>query len=76
VEKCAEQDDVLLEKFFTEGDLSEEEIWTILRKATITRHIVPVYCGSAFKNKGVQHLLDGVVNLLPAPNEIPRSSRR
>jgi len=71
VEKCAEQDDVLLEKFFSEGDLSEEEIWGILRKATISRKIVPVYGGAAFKNKGVQHLLDGIVNLLPAPNEIP-----
>ena len=71
VEKCAEQDDALMEKFFAEGDLSEEEIWSILRKATIARKIVPVYCGAAFKNKGVQHLLDGVVNLLPAPNEIP-----
>ncbi len=71
VEKCAEQDDALMEKFFAEGDLSEEEIWSILRKATIARQIVPVYCGAAFKNKGVQHLLDGVVNLLPAPNEIP-----
>jgi elongation factor G len=71
VEKCAEQDDALLEKFFTEGDLSEAEIWGILRQATIARKIVPVYCGAAFKNKGVQHLLDGVVNLLPAPNEIP-----
>ena len=71
VEKCAEQDDALMEKFFAEGDLSEDEIWGILRKATISRKIVPVYCGAAFKNKGVQHLLDGVVNLLPAPNEIP-----
>ena len=71
VEKCAEQDDALMEKFFAEGDLSEAEIWGILRKATIARKIVPVYCGAAFKNKGVQHLLDGVVNLLPAPNEIP-----
>ncbi len=71
VEKCAEQNDALMEKFFTEGDLSEAEIWGILRQATISRKIVPVYCGAAFKNKGVQHLLDGVVNLLPAPNEIP-----
>ncbi len=71
VEKCAEQDDALMEKFFAEGDLSEDEIWGILRKACIARAIVPVYCGAAFKNKGVQHLLDGVVNLLPAPNEIP-----
>ena len=71
VEKCAEQDDALMEKFFAEGDLSEAEIWSIMRKATIARQIVPVFCGSAFKNKGVQHLLDGVVHLLPAPNEIP-----
>lgn len=71
VEKCAEQDDALMEKFFAEGDLSEAEIWGILRKATIARKIVPTFCGAAFKNKGVQHLLDGVVNLLPAPNEIP-----
>ena len=71
VERCAEQDDALLEKFFAEGELSETEILSILRKATIARRIVPVYCGSAFKNKGIQHLLDGVVNLLPAPDEIP-----
>lgn len=71
VEKCAEQDDVLLEKFLEESDLTETEIWTILRKATIDRRVVPVYCGSAFKNKGVQRVLDGVINMLPAPNEIP-----
>ncbi len=71
VEKCAEQDDKLLEKFIETGDLSEEEIWQILRKATIARRVVPVYAGSAFKNKGIQHLLDGVVRCLPAPNEIP-----
>ncbi len=71
VERCAEQDDDLLEKFFAEGELTEGEILSILRKATIARRIVPVFCGSAFKNKGIQHLLDGVVNLLPAPNEIP-----
>ena len=71
VEKCAEQDDALLEKFVNGSDLTEEEITTILRKATIARRVVPVYCGSAFKNKGVQRLLDGVVRCLPAPNEIP-----
>jgi elongation factor G len=71
VEKCAEQDDALLEKFLEEGDLTEKEIWSILRRATIDRRVVPVYCGSAFKNKGVQRLLDGVINCLPAPNEIP-----
>jgi elongation factor G len=71
VEKCAEQDEELLEKYFEEGDLSEDEIWSILRKATCARQVVPVYCGSAFKNKGVQQVLDGVIKILPAPNEIP-----
>ena len=71
VEKCAEQDDALLEKFLEDGDLSEDEIWQILRQATIDRRVVPVYCGSAFKNKGVQRLLDGVTNCLPSPDEIP-----
>jgi elongation factor G len=71
VEKCAEQDDALLEKFLEGQELTQKEIWTILRSATIARRVVPVYCGSAFKNKGIQRLLDGVVHLLPAPNEIP-----
>ncbi len=71
VEKCAEQDDALVEKFVERGDLTETEILGILRKATIARRVVPVYCGSAFKNKGIQRLLDGVVRCLPAPNEIP-----
>ncbi len=71
VEKCAEQDDALLEKFLEGEELTTDEIWSILRKATISRRVVPVYCGSAFKNKGIQRLLDGVVHLLPAPNEIP-----
>ena len=59
------------EKFLDNGDLTEEEIAAILRKATIARRVVPVYCGSAFKNKGIQRLLDGVVRCLPSPNEIP-----
>ena len=63
VEKCAEQDDALLEKFLETGDLTDEEIVGIIRKATIARRVVPVYCGSAFKNKGIQRLLDGVVQL-------------
>ena len=71
VEKCAEQDEAMMEKYFAEGDLTEKELWTILRKATCSRQVVPVYCGSAFKNKGVQQVLDGVIKLLPAPNEIP-----
>ncbi len=71
VEKCAEQDEGLLQKYFEEDDLSEDEIWSILRKATCAREVVPVFCGSAYKNKGVQQLLDGVNRFLPAPNEIP-----
>ncbi len=70
VEKCAEQDDKLLEKFLEGTDLSEEEIRTIIRKATIARRVVPVFCGSAFKNKGIQRLLDGVVDFLPSPEDI------
>ena len=71
VEQCAEQDDALMEEFFSTGTLPADKMRAILRKATIARKIVPVYCGSAFKNQGIQQLLDGVVGLLPAPNEIP-----
>jgi len=71
VETCAEQCDRLLEKFLETGDLTEEEIRTIIRQATIARRVVPVYAGSAFKNKGIQHLLDGIVDFLPSPADIP-----
>jgi elongation factor G len=67
VEKCAEQDDQLLEKFLEVGDLEEKEIRGIIRQATIDQRVVPVYCGSAFKNKGIQRLLDGIVDFLPSP---------
>jgi elongation factor G len=72
VEKCAEQgDDDLLEKFLETGDLSEDEISMIIRHATVDRRVIPAYCGSAFKNKGVQRLLDGIVDFLPSPEDIP-----
>ncbi|MDD4871438.1 MAG: elongation factor G [Kiritimatiellae bacterium] len=71
VEKSAEQEDALLEKFLETGNLSEDEILSIIRKATITRRVIPVYCGSAFKNKGIQQLLDGIVNFLPSPEDLP-----
>ena len=67
VEKSAEQDDDLLEKFLENGDLGEDEIRSIIRRATIDQRVVPVYCGSAFKNKGIQRLLDGIVDFLPSP---------
>ncbi len=70
VEKSAEQCDSLLEKFLEEGDLSDDEIMDVVRRATIARRIIPVYCGSAFKNKGIQPLLDGVVDFLPSPEDI------
>lgn len=69
VEKSAELNDALIEKYFETGDLSETEIRQVVREATIRRNIVPVYCGSAFKNKGVQPLLDGIVEFLPSPDE-------
>jgi elongation factor G len=71
LEKCAELDEVLLEKYLETNDLTEEEAHSVLRKATIARHVVPVFCGSAFKNKGVQRLLDAVVAYLPSPMDIP-----
>ncbi len=71
VEAAAETDEVLIEKYFEGVDLTEAEIRTALRKGTIAGTIVPVLCGSAFKNKGVQLLLDGVVDYLPSPLEVP-----
>ncbi len=71
VEKAAELDEVLMEKFFEEGDLTEEEIVAVVRKSTLANLIIPVFCGSAFKNKGIQPLLDGVVDFLPAPMDRP-----
>jgi elongation factor G len=71
LEAVAETDDALIEKYLSGEELSEEEIIAALRKGTIAGTIVPVLCGSAFKNKGVQLLLDAVVDYLPAPTEVP-----
>jgi elongation factor G len=71
LEACVEHDDAILHKYLEGQELSEEEIRTVLRKATIAGHMVPVLCGAAFKNKGVQALLDAVVDFLPAPVDIP-----
>ncbi len=70
VEAAAEGNDVLMEKFFETGTLSEDEIRKGIRARTITCDIVPMLCGSAFKNKGVQAMLDAVLYFLPAPNEV------
>jgi len=69
IEAIAEQDDELLELFFAGEDLPVDRLKTALRKATISGAVLPMLCGSAFKNKGVQPLLDAVVDFLPSPLE-------
>ncbi len=71
VESAAEASEELMEKYLEEGDLSIEEIKKGIRKRTITNEIVPILCGSAFKNKGVQALLDAVIEYLPSPSDVP-----
>lgn len=71
VESAAEANEELMEKYLEEGDLSEADIVKGLRIRTIACEIQPMLCGSAFKNKGVQRMLDAVVEFLPAPTEIP-----
>ncbi|KAA1282215.1 MAG: elongation factor G [Chloroflexota bacterium] len=71
VEKIAEQDDVLLEKFLLEEDISFEDLKTAIRTATISNKIVPVLCGTALKNKCVQPLLDAIGEYLPSPLDVP-----
>ncbi|MDD5593767.1 MAG: elongation factor G, partial [Candidatus Margulisbacteria bacterium] len=67
VEAAAEADDVLLEKYLSSHALTKEEIKAGIRKATIDSKIVPVFCGSSFKNRGVQPLLDAIIDYLPSP---------
>ena len=71
LEAVAEEDEALLEKYLGGETLTEEEIISCIRKATIARNIVPVLCGSAFRNMGVQPLLDATVDYLPSPVDIP-----
>jgi len=70
VEAAAEANDELMEKYLEEGELSVEEIKAGLRVRTIANELVPALCGSAFKNKGVQAMLDAVIDLLPSPTEV------
>src|SRR5512143_864356 len=74
VEAAVEHDDELIEKYLTGDELSEDEIRHAIRSATVAGAIVPVLVGSAFKNKGVQQLLDAVVDYLPAPTDVPAIS--
>ncbi len=71
VETIVETDDALMEKYLEGEEVTVEELRSALRKATINRNLVPVLCGSAFKNKGVQPLLDAVIDYLPSPLDLP-----
>ena len=71
IETIVETDDELMEKYLEGQEISVEELRKALRKATIERKLVPVLCGSAFKNKGVQPLLDAVIDYLPSPLDLP-----
>jgi elongation factor G len=71
IEAIVETDEALMEKYFEGEEISTEELKKVLRKATINRELVPMLCGSAFKNKGVQPLLDAVVDFLPSPVDVP-----
>jgi elongation factor G len=71
IEALADVDDTIMEKYLSREEISVEEIKTVLRKGTLDLKLTPVICGSAFKNKGVQLLLDSIVDYLPSPLDIP-----
>ena len=71
VESAAETSEELMNKYLEEGELSEEEIIAGIRQGTLETSLIPVFCGTAFKNKGVQALLDAVIELLPSPADRP-----
>ncbi|ALJ27283.1 elongation factor G [Stenotrophomonas acidaminiphila] len=71
VESAAEASEELMEKYLGGEELTEDEIYNALRIRTLATEIVPMFCGSAFKNKGVQAMLDGVIKLLPSPVDVP-----
>ena len=71
IEAAAEADEELLNRFLEDGELSPEEIVRGLRKRTLANEIVPALCGTAFKNKGVQALLDAIIDFMPSPSDVP-----
>ena len=71
VEHVAEQDDEIMDKYLSGEEISIDEIKDCIRKSTIANHMVPVTCGTSYKNKGVQKLLDAIVDYMPAPTDIP-----
>ena len=71
LEAVAEQDDALMEKYFSGEEISIDEIKAVIRKATIANTMVPVCCGTSYRNKGVQKLLDAIVDYMPSPLDVP-----
>ena len=71
VEAAAEADEGLMEKYFDGGDLEADDIRAGIRARALTNEVIPVFCGSAFKNKGVQAMLDGVIDYMPSPLDVP-----
>ena len=71
IEALAEHDDDLMEAYLAETPIAPETLLAVVRKATINLELVPVFCGSALKNKGIQPLLDAIIQLLPSPADIP-----
>lgn len=76
MEAVAEEDEALIEKYLSGEEFTEEEIRTCLRKATIANNIVPVCCGTSYRNKGVQPLLDAIVDYMPSPLDVPPAQGR
>jgi len=72
IETIAESDEEAMEKYLAEKSMSIEELKLALRRATTANRLIPIFCGSSLRNKGVQPLLDGVVNFLPSPLEVPQ----
>ena len=71
IEAAVESDEGLMEKYFDKGSLDQDDITKGIRIRTLNNEVIPVFCGSAFKNKGVQAMLDGVVDYLPSPLDVP-----
>ena len=71
VEAAAEADDILMDKYLESGSLEEADVILGIRKRTINGEIQPMLCGTAFKNKGVQRMLDAVIQFLPSPIDVP-----
>jgi elongation factor G len=71
LEAVVEKDDAIMEKYLSGSELSEEEIKSVLRKATLDMSVVPVLCGAGLRNKGIQPLLDSIVDYLPSPQDVP-----